>query len=164
MTDLRVSIDFGVVPATIKDHPFEVIRRIAYPAVVEGTEFLSGRLALATPVGATGKARQGVVNDTGVTGTGDIAGHVNYAQPVGYIVFADQGTRPHWPPYAPIAYWARRVLGDERAAYPIMRKIAREGTKGKHFVERTAADNAYAAAQTVARSMQRHAAQWVKTG
>lgn len=48
--------------------------------------------------------------------------------------FVEEGTRPHWPPPGALDKWARRVLGDEDAAFPVARKIAREGTEGQHFV------------------------------
>lgn len=159
--EITAKVTFGAVPQTIRESPAEVVRQITYGAVVEGAEFLRGRLAVNTPVGATAKARQGVVSSAEVKFNGDIEGHVDYVAPASYIVFADQGTRPHWPPYAPIAYWAQRVLGDISAAGAIMRSIARRGTKAQRFVERTAVENTYQAVSIVAASMQRNADRWV---
>ena len=52
---------------------------------------------------------------------------------MGYSLFVEEGTRPHWAPIQPLKDWARRVLGDENAAYAIQQKIAQEGTEGQHF-------------------------------
>lgn len=51
-----------------------------------------------------------------------------------YARFVDKGTRPHWPPIQPLLGWARRVLGDESAAYAVQQKIAEEGTEPVHFI------------------------------
>jgi hypothetical protein len=159
-----VTVSFGEIPRDLMNDPGKVLRVIAYPAIVEGTEFLAGRLAMNTPVGATAKARQGVVPsvEMGVT---TITGHVDYAEPASaYIAFADQGTRPHWPPFAPIAYWVRRVLGiaDARVAFLVQRAISRRGTRAQKFVEGTALTNGHEAASIVAASAGRHTAMYVR--
>lgn len=53
----------------------------------------------------------------------------DYARPV------EEGSRPHWPPIEPLRGWARRVLGNESAAYAVQAKIAEEGTDAQPFVE-----------------------------
>jgi len=54
-----------------------------------------------------------------------------YAEPV------DEGQEPHWPPIEPIKGWARRVLGDESAAWAVAAKIAEEGTEPIDFTGRS---------------------------
>ena len=67
-----------------------------------------------------------------------------------YWKYLETGTRPHWPPPGPIAQWIevkptipKPSGGLERARfirsleYLIRRKIAREGTKGTHDLEKT---------------------------
>lgn len=44
------------------------------------------------------------------------------------------GSRPHWAPIEPLKGWARRVLGDESAAYAVRQKIADRGTEPHPFV------------------------------
>ena len=39
------------------------------------------------------------------------------------------GSPPHFAPIEPLKEWARLKLGDERAAYAVQKKIAREGTE-----------------------------------
>lgn len=60
-------------------------------------------------------------------------GSVVFGYTADYAPYVDQGTAPHWAPIAPLLGWARRVLGDESAAYGVQRTIAREGTEGVHF-------------------------------
>jgi hypothetical protein len=53
--------------------------------------------------------------------------------------YVEEGTAPHWIPVSAmpeLKLWARRVLGDEGAAWAVRRGIAREGTKAQPFVEK----------------------------
>lgn len=52
-----------------------------------------------------------------------------------YADDVERGTDPHWVPIGPLKKWARRVLGDEQAAYPVQQSIAAEGTDAQPFVE-----------------------------
>lgn len=137
---ISVSIDYGKVPDAIRKSPDEVYRLIEYDVLTEASVYVANRLSLNTPSGASGKAAQSVVHDVS-PGLLGFEGHVDYSEPSGsYIVFADQGTRPHWPPYQPIALWAQRVLGTTSPAIvgAIRFGISRSGTKAQKFVERTA--------------------------
>jgi hypothetical protein len=53
-----------------------------------------------------------------------------------YVHYVEENTRPHWAPIQPLKLWAIRVLGDERAAYAVQRKIALMGTRGAHMFRR----------------------------
>lgn len=46
-----------------------------------------------------------------------------------YAEYFAYGTRPHWPPRAPIELWAQRVLGDAKLWYVVARAISRRGTR-----------------------------------
>ena len=48
--------------------------------------------------------------------------------------FIEFGTRPHFPPIAPIAAWCERKLGDASAAWAVCKKIAEEGTPPRPFL------------------------------
>jgi hypothetical protein len=57
-----------------------------------------------------------------------------------YAPFVELDTRPHWPPAAPIQYWAQRKLklaGADlaRATFYVRSKIALVGTRGKHMFQ-----------------------------
>lgn len=51
--------------------------------------------------------------------------------------YVEDGTAPHWIPVdamPELKRWARRVLGDESAAWAVRQTIAREGTEAQEFV------------------------------
>lgn len=66
-----------------------------------------------------------------------------------YWKYLENGTRPHWPPREAILNWIRikpvvprpnelgRTPTENQLAYLISRKIAKEGTKASHGLERT---------------------------
>lgn len=64
------------------------------------------------------------------TGREILRGRIFTGTQAPYARYVEEGTRPHWVPIAPLLGWARRVLGDEGAAYAIQRHIARFGTVG----------------------------------
>lgn len=53
-------------------------------------------------------------------------------------LWAEKGTRPHWPPLVAIEPWARR---HGMSAYLVARAISRRGTKAHHMLERALDDN-----------------------
>lgn len=54
---------------------------------------------------------------------------------VKYGIFVHEGTRPHWPPPAPLAAWGRRHGFTGRSAgFLIGRGIARRGTRANRFL------------------------------
>ena len=50
-----------------------------------------------------------------------------------YAVYAEEGTRAHWPPPGALAGWARRHGIPE---FLVARSIARKGTKGRWFIRK----------------------------
>lgn len=60
---------------------------------------------------------------------------------VAHAVYVHEGTKPHWPPVAPIREWVRKKLGIadraqiRRVAFLVARKIARSGTRPKPFLD-----------------------------
>lgn len=58
---------------------------------------------------------------------------------LGYAVFVHEGTKPHWPPKAPIRKWVIKKLGikgeeTDKVTFAVRRKIGRKGTKAKPFL------------------------------
>lgn len=51
-----------------------------------------------------------------------------------YAPFVEFGTRPHFPPLDPIRAWCRARGIDEKAAFPIAKKIAEHGTPERPFL------------------------------
>jgi len=50
-----------------------------------------------------------------------------------YGLFVELGTKPHWPPRAPIEKWARIKLGQPGLGFVIARKISQVGTKAHPY-------------------------------
>ncbi len=71
----------------------------------------------------------------GIVGASDQMG-VSGVSTSTYVDYVEENTRPHWAPIQPLKLWAIRVLGDERAAYAVQRKIALMGTRGAHMFRR----------------------------
>jgi hypothetical protein len=87
-------------------------------------------VASRTPVGATGILRGSIASE--IRGTpANLRGIVATPQP--YAAAVEHGSRPHWAPIGPLLLWARRKLGDERAAYRVQWAISRRGTRGVHM-------------------------------
>lgn len=55
--------------------------------------------------------------------------------------FMELGTRPHWPPLAALATWARR---HGTTAFVVARAIARKGLKARRYLQRAVEQNATA--------------------
>jgi hypothetical protein len=86
-----------------------------------------------TPVGATGILRGSIMSE--VRGTAaQIRGVV--VTPQAYALPVEEGSRPHWAPIGPLLLWARRKLGDERAAYRVRWAIHLRGTRPVHMFAR----------------------------
>lgn len=62
-----------------------------------------------------------------------VHGEVFTGQQAPYAQFVEEGTRPHFPPRAPLELWAQRVLGDGRLWFVVARAIARRGTRARHM-------------------------------
>ena len=64
-------------------------------------------------------------------------GSVLWGYMADYATDVDQGQEPNWiDPIDPLLGWARRVLGNEGAAYAVREKIAEEGTEGVFFARK----------------------------
>lgn len=51
-----------------------------------------------------------------------------------YSAAMEYGTKPFYAPIDPLEGWAKRVLGDESAAYAIRAKIAKVGIRAQPFM------------------------------
>ena len=52
-----------------------------------------------------------------------------------HAIFVEEGTRPHFPPVAPLEAWAARKLGSPGLGFVIARSIARKGTPAQPFMQ-----------------------------
>ena len=99
--------------------------------LVEFGNQLVNNLKRESPVGATGDLQRSW--QIFLTGRG----RVGLGSRIGYAADVNDGTEPHEPDFEQIKIWARRVLGDESAAGPVWRKIAREGTEPNPYIDRS---------------------------
>ena len=119
--DSELNDFFGAVEARFTQHIHAATRvalALLLTAVRKGTPVTFGNLRRSIQADVRGRV-------TNIEGR--IASPLNYAPAVEF------GTRPHFPPIAPLKLWARRKLGDEGAAYAVQKAIGKRGTKG-HFM------------------------------
>lgn len=103
-------------------------------SMLEATLLAEAEVSKRTHVGATGLLRGSIMSEVrgvGATIQGVVATALPYAQA------AEEGSRPHWAPIAPLKLWARRILGNERAAYAVRWAIHLRGTKAVHMFAQT---------------------------
>ena len=132
--ELSISFDVPKVPlfdGTASKVVAEEMDRAMNASVLH----LKGQILPLVPVNS-GILRRGVA--TSITGEGvAVVGRV--FDPVAYAVPVELGSRPHFPPLAPIALWVRRKLGISNegearsVAFLIARKISRRGTPPREF-------------------------------
>lgn len=90
------------------------------------------------PVGESAALSSSIFHTVSVA-QGNVLGTVE--EPMNYGVCVETGTEPHLVPIAPLKKWAAAVLGDAGLAYPVRKKIAREGTSA--WAERTVGTRGY---------------------
>ena len=122
------------IPLMHAEQSRQVLYREASLAVRAIVEDVASEARQRTPV-ATGVLRASIATDvtTGTSLSAAIRGTVFTGAQAPYARAVEEGTAPHWAPTQPLLLWARRVLGNERAAYAVQRAIARRGTRGRHM-------------------------------
>lgn len=75
-----------------------------------------------------GRARASIAHEVD---TAPIPLWVKIGSNVAYMPFLEEDTRPHWPPLAAIAPWAK---AHGIAPFLVARAISRRGTKGRHML------------------------------
>lgn len=132
----RVTLHIPAIPLLNPQQAQAMLRREVGTAVHGIVEDIATQARQRTPVGVTGILRASI--GTRVT-IGTDAGHlirgeVSTGQQAPYAVYVEEGTRPHWPPRAPIELWAARVLGNAKLWFVVARAISRRGTRARHFM------------------------------
>jgi HK97 gp10 family phage protein len=149
--DIAVTFSPGAVRLMDGKGP-AAVKAARNDAVKAAAPFVARQLSLNTPVGA-GTARQAV----SVQAPGALGGlvkpgeaRVGYAAPASaYIGFANNGTRPHTPPWQPVYLWATRKGIAPGAVFAGIRK---HGTRAQHFVEQTVAETRKPATDLMAKA------------
>lgn len=142
MLDISIKTDIKGLQQLSKEFP-EASRQARFGRITEALLFLEGAVKQATPVGA-GPIH---LRDT-------IFSKVNNGEPVEgilgtpaqYGLPVEMGTKPHFPPIAPIQHWVEYKLGysgKEAAsvAFLIARAISKRGTKGYGMFTKTFEQN-----------------------
>ncbi len=129
--------DHGLI-ARLKQAP-QTVEREALSFLNTVLAYIGPIVKVHTPHGVTGLLRGSIkvppVTGTGANLRGKVATSSIYGEPV------EMGTKPHWAPIDPLKLWARRVLGDEKAAYAVRGKIKRVGTKGAFMFKKAFAQS-----------------------
>lgn len=137
MLDINIKADISSVEALSRQYP-EASRDARYARLTEALLFLEGAVKQATPVGAGPIHLRDTIFHKVANGEpveGILGTPAQYGLPV------ELGTKPHFPPVAPIQHWVERKLGysgteARQVAFLIARAISRRGTKGaKMFTE-----------------------------
>jgi len=119
---MRVTIDVDAFEAETREEVDALLLEVANSLV--------NNLKREAPTGATGDLQRSIQIFQQSSGQIVLGTRVRYAKAV------NEGTEPHIADFDAIQVWARRKLGDEAAAGPVWRKIAREGTDANPYVDR----------------------------
>lgn len=114
-------------PEFVKGPATDFVRSVAFEVLGHAQENAPsnfGRLRNSLTVDL--KSRTGEVSAT-------VGSNLMYAKPV------EHGSKPHWPPLAPIELWVRRKLRvpaarSKSVAFLVARKISRRGTPAQPFL------------------------------
>lgn len=136
---MELSLEFKIpnVPLFKRGEGPRIVREELMAATEFGVLAMEQAILPLVPVDR-GTLRGGV--QTKVFGEGvSVIGRV--FNPLGHALPVEHGSRPHWPPMAPLQAWAARVLGvsgaeGRRVAFLVARAISRRGTKAHHMFER----------------------------
>ena len=135
--DATLTLDEGDVPAEELPQRLEAVATQALPTQLNSAADdiavrLRGRAAENAPVD-TGQLRsslEGAVEQIGETVFRIVVGsNLDQAGPMEFGTEAG-----HFPPVDELRDWARRVLGDESAAYPVARSIAETGLEARRYL------------------------------
>lgn len=114
----------------------QVLRREVGMEVFGIVEQVATEARTRTPVGVSGLLRASIGTRVmlGTDASTLVRGEIFTGAQAPYAVYVEMGTKPHWPPRAPLELWAARVLGDARLWFVVARAIARRGTRARHFM------------------------------
>lgn len=131
----RFRLRLPAIPVLQPAQSRAILQREVGTAMHNVVEQIADAARQRTPVN-TGLLRGSIATRVtqGVEATTLVRGEVFTGQQAPYALFVEEGTRPGvWRPIAPLKLWARRVLGEERAAYRVRWAIFRRGTRGRHM-------------------------------
>lgn len=139
MVQVRFEVDAKHLQRSLRGHRATLQRRTQREIAALAFNVEAGAKRRA-PV-AFGRLRTGIRVDFDANGLGATVGvfegtKVN-GQDINYAVYVHEGTKGkprRYPPLGPLKLWAKRVLGDEGAAFAIAKKIYERGTEPQPFL------------------------------
>ncbi|MBP8980848.1 MAG: hypothetical protein KBG09_06350 [Syntrophobacterales bacterium] len=140
--ELKIAADLSGAEKLMQRFP-EAARAVQISRITEALLLAEGAIKEKTPVGAgPTHLRDTIFHKVQGYGTpiwGLVSTPAKYGEPV------ELGTRPHFPPVAPIQHWVEKKLGysgkeAKSIAYLIARSIWRRGTKGQKMFSRSFRD------------------------
>lgn len=139
--DIQISLE-GLTEITgmLTNYP-EIAAKHLQVAMQKSTLLLQREIAEAVPTGAHQLLRKSIFSEVHVSETGFL-GVVGTSSP--YALAVELGTKPHFPPIAPLIDWVIAKLGVEAkqapsVAYLVARKISKKGTVGQFYFANTVA-------------------------
>ncbi|MBU1067666.1 hypothetical protein KKE60_07745 [Patescibacteria group bacterium] len=139
MLEIKLKTNLSDLEDLTSEFP-EASREARIARITEALNLLEREIKQRTPWGAGPIHLRDTIYPSGphVQGNnvwGSIGTPLEHGEPVEY------GTRPHFPPIAPIQFWVEKKLGlagaeARSAAFLIARTISVHGTKGAHMFEK----------------------------
>lgn len=135
---VRIIADLKALERLTKRYP-EESGRARRGRLTEALLLLEAAVKAATPEGAgpihIRDTVHSLVTQRGEAFWGLVGTPAIYGEPL------ERGSKPHFPPVAPIRFWVEKVLGKtgreaQSAAFCIARAISRRGTKPRQMFER----------------------------
>jgi len=134
MDNLTITVSLKELDELVKKYP-EAAKKATVGRLTEALLMLEAEIQEETPVGAGPiHLRDTIFHkiELGETLWGFVGTPAQYGLPV------EMGTKPHFPPVAPIQHWVEKILGLEgkeakSVAYLIARKISKKGTYGTYM-------------------------------
>jgi hypothetical protein len=136
--ELKVSFDLKPFERLMQKYP-EAARAAKISRITESLLLLEAEIKKETPMGAGPVHLRDTIFhqvNTGEPVWGMVSTPAKYGEPV------ELGTRPHFPPVAPIQYWVEKQLGlsgkeAKSVAFLIARAISKRGTKPRKMFTNT---------------------------
>ena len=133
--NIKIVVDLKELEALTRSYP-EASAKAVRGRLTEALLLLEAAIKRITPEGAGPiHIRDTIFQEINLRGEafwGLVGTPAIYGEPLEY------GTKPHFPPVAPILFWVEKKLGlmgkeAKSAAFCIARAISKRGTKGQHM-------------------------------
>lgn len=140
----RIKIDSSEIERLVREYP-DISREVRTAKLTEALSLLEAEIQKKTPYGAGPiHLRDSIFDQVAVSGQ-RVSGVVG--TPLEHGIPVELGTKPHFPPIAPIQFWVQKKLRieDEKqsraVAFLIARAISRRGTRGQKMFGTTFEEN-----------------------